>query len=296
MENSRTSRIDLSEPRSPFCAVAGEYDRKFTHQPLGVSKRRLVHEYLAPLLSPESRVLELNCGTGEDAVILSAEVASILSTDASGEMIRVAREKAEGSELPPREGNSPRFAVATIENIASGASDVVEEELATRGPFDVVFSNFDGFNCVEQHDRIAIGLLRTLRPGGHLILVFMTRHPLLEKVRDLLRGRFGRVVAGRGGESGGMVPIGSGNTIRTWFPSVRGIERAFMRAGFIPRDRRAIGLFLPPTTMNDFYGRHRRIFDLLERLERPLAGLPVLNRCGDHVLLHLVRPEMCENR
>ena len=299
MEIRATPRVEQSEPGNgtPFCAVADEYDLKFTDQPLGRRKRQLVHDYLSPLLTPKSRILELNCGTGEDAILLSTDVASILATDASEGMIRVACEKLEErrSDLPEGK-NPPRFAVATIEEIASGTSPEVEQELASGGPFDLVFSNFDGMNCIEGHDRVAMGLLRTVRPGGHLVLVFMTRHPLIEKVRDLLRGRFARVIAGRSVESGGMVPIGSGNTIRTWFPPVRAVERAFMRAGFIVRNRRAVGLFLPSTTMNDFYERHGRIFGLLERLERPLSPLPVLDRCGDHVLIHFVRPDMCERR
>lgn len=296
---NRTSPEEISESvhnsatDTPFCAVAEEYDRKFTETELGSSKRELVHDTLLPLLHPAGRLLELNCGTGEDAVRLLPHLAAILATDASGEMIRVARRKAE-VRLREDRRDSLRFAVGRIEAIAAGEVAEVEQQIATTGEFDLVFSNFDGINCVESLDPVARGLMRLVRPGGSLVLVFMSRHALIEKGRDLLRGRFARLRYGRALESGRPVRIGEEETITTWFPPVIDVERTFLRAGFVRRNRRAIGLFLPPTTMENFYERHRFLFATLGILEKPLAGLPVLDRCGDHVLLHFIRPGMCE--
>ena len=48
------------------------------------------------VLAPESKVLEFGCGTGSTAIVLAPEVQDYLATDISGEMLAIARGKAEG--------------------------------------------------------------------------------------------------------------------------------------------------------------------------------------------------------
>ena len=45
------------------------------------------------------RVLEIGCGTGEDALFLAQQGIHITATDASEEMLRITREKTENQEL-----------------------------------------------------------------------------------------------------------------------------------------------------------------------------------------------------
>lgn len=275
--------------RSPFCAVAEVYDDQFTDHPLGRKKRALVHEVLDALVRKDDRLLELACGTGEDALHLADRVRSITLTDASPGMMARAIEKFRTQAPSERQTARVDFIVATIEKVAGDESPVSD-----KAPFDLIYSNFDGLNCVASIPDVIPGLYRLLRPGGRLVVVFMTRHNLFEKMADLLRGRFRRVVKGRAVESGEEVSIGDGATIRTWFPAVREVERAFVEAGFVKVERRAIGVTLPPTTMIGRYDRHTSLFRFLERFEGMLARLPLFDRTGDHVLLHLQRPEMCD--
>src|SRR6187402_1332446 len=89
----------LSAPSSAFDRLATEYDDGFTRTILGERLRHAVWRRLDALFASGDRVLELACGTGEDAVHLGGRGVRVLATDASPEMVRVAREKAERAGL-----------------------------------------------------------------------------------------------------------------------------------------------------------------------------------------------------
>ncbi|MES1242227.1 MAG: class I SAM-dependent methyltransferase, partial [Acidobacteriota bacterium] len=82
-----------------FDRLAAEYDAGFTRTDLGTRFRRAVWSRLDALFPSGSRVLELACGTGEDAVHLGERGVRVLATDASAEMVRVAGAKVERAGL-----------------------------------------------------------------------------------------------------------------------------------------------------------------------------------------------------
>ena len=87
---------------SPFDAMAAEYDTSFTHSLIGVRMRHAVWRRLDARFQPNDHILELNCGTGEDAIHLAQRGLHILATDVSSTMLEVARAKAAQSNLTDR--------------------------------------------------------------------------------------------------------------------------------------------------------------------------------------------------
>src|SRR5215510_9420108 len=79
---------------SPFDELAAEYDRSFTRSACGATLRSMVWERLPAVFGTCQRILDIGCGTGEDAVHLARSGHSVVATDASEEMIRIARLKA----------------------------------------------------------------------------------------------------------------------------------------------------------------------------------------------------------
>jgi SAM-dependent methyltransferase len=100
-----------------------------------------------------ARVLELNCGTGVDALHLMERGVSVLATDVSQGMVDVA-------------------AARGVDAVRCGAEDIAALG-AQRGPFDGVLSNFGGLNCVADLERVASGLGSSVRPGGAVVLCVM---------------------------------------------------------------------------------------------------------------------------
>ncbi|MCS7312507.1 MAG: methyltransferase domain-containing protein [Acidobacteria bacterium] len=81
----------------PFDTVATVYDAQFTDRPLGRRLRAFVWECLERVFQPGDRVIDLGCGTGEDAVWLARRGISVTAVDASATILDVARQKAEAA-------------------------------------------------------------------------------------------------------------------------------------------------------------------------------------------------------
>jgi SAM-dependent methyltransferase len=145
---------------APFDALAADYDRCFTASVIGRRMRAAVWRRLDKAFVAGERVLELNCGTGEDAIHLGARGVRILATDGSPAMLSRARAKIEAT------GLSATIEVERlrIENLA---------DLAGLGTFDGAVSNFGGLNCVNDLPCVASRLAVLLRPGARVLLCVM---------------------------------------------------------------------------------------------------------------------------
>ena len=82
-----------------FDLLAPSYDEDFTRSPIARWLRDQTHARLDALFHAGDTVLELGCGTGEDALYLARRGVRVLATDASEEMLAAARAKAAGEPL-----------------------------------------------------------------------------------------------------------------------------------------------------------------------------------------------------
>ena len=86
---------DASAGPAAFDALASSYDDAFSKSTLGRLLRNRVWRQLDRAFAPGERVLDVGCGTGEDAVHLAERGVHVLATDASPDMIEQARRKAD---------------------------------------------------------------------------------------------------------------------------------------------------------------------------------------------------------
>ena len=71
---------------SPFDIMAETYDADFTYTTIGALQRQQVWNHLQDILkkgAPEMNILEINCGTGEDAIKLARLGHTVTATDRS---------------------------------------------------------------------------------------------------------------------------------------------------------------------------------------------------------------------
>jgi SAM-dependent methyltransferase len=255
-------------PFSAFDSLAVAYDQQFTSTTIGGMMRRAVWARCAARFIPGSRLLEMNCGTGEDALWLAHRGIDVLATDASPAMLRQAEIKLAASPAPAH----LRFRRLAWEELGG-----LEEE-----PFDGLLSNFGGLNCVEDLRFIARTLAIKLRPGAVAIVSIMGPVVPWEWCWFLARGKpsaaFRRLRRG-GARWSGMV-------IR--YPSI-----AKTRAAFAPEFRvlrvSALGALLPPPYTERWMGRLPRAVAALNSIERRFETWWPLPMLADHYVMEFER-------
>jgi len=271
----------MAAPAAPFDAAAPSYDAVFSHRTLGRLLRAVVWEHLDATFHPGNRVLDLGCGTGEDAVRLAQRGIDVLATDVSAGMLARAHEKAEGA------GVADRVHLLQL--------DLRQHPLSLpaswRGSdcIDGAFSSFGALNCLPDRRALASTLAAWVRPGGRLVLVLMGPLCAWEIGWHLIRGQprraIRRLAAGRDGT---LAHTGGGASVRVWYPTPRRL-----RAEFAPAFRHVrtvgIGVLLPPSYLAGLVERRPRTFTRLAAIERRIAGRFPWPWLADHYLMVLER-------
>jgi ubiquinone/menaquinone biosynthesis C-methylase UbiE len=123
--------LETIKSAETYWNVAAEtYEQKLTGTIVGHIRRKVVWRELDRAFGPGDFVMELNCGTGIDAVHLSLRNVHVTALDLSPKMIALARYHAQTVNPPC----TPRFEVLATESLGTFQA----------GPFDGAFSNFSG--------------------------------------------------------------------------------------------------------------------------------------------------------
>ena len=258
-----------------FNAVAADYDRTFTETPLGRLLRRRVWQKLEATFQPGQKVLELACGTGEDAVWLARHGVHVTATDTSAEMVAAARRKAQAASLDGR----ITWQHMSLQQLGAGRAPA-----PTAGShYDGAFSNFGGLNNTQQWPGVAEALGKLVRRDGIVLLVVMGPVCPWEIGWHLLRGQPRRAFRRLDGAATATV---GGTKVPVWYPSPRRLRRDFS-PWFRHLKTESLGLWLPPSYLGHLVARWPRLFAWLDGVERASAGLT--RGWGDHYIAVLER-------
>ncbi|HEY8229723.1 MAG TPA: class I SAM-dependent methyltransferase [Rhodanobacteraceae bacterium] len=257
----------LLETRHAFDSVAVDYDGPRGNNLLIQRMRGALWNAVRDEFPPKSRLLDLGCGTGIDAVEFARRGHHVTATDWSPRMVERTRSLAAHAELLSR---------IDARHVGIHQLDQIE------GEFDGIYSNLGPLNCVPDLQAAAAECARLLRPGGKLVCSVIGRICPWEIGYYMLHGRFRRawVRAARGATPVGM----NRHTIWTRYYLPREFYRAFAQH-FSLCGYRALGLFMPPPYLVDYYRRHHRWCDGLGHLDEHLGHLPLLRGMGDHFLI-----------
>jgi len=269
---SGANSVNFAAAATAFDGVAHAYDDVFTRSVIGRAQRNQVWQRLLAAFQPGDRILELNCGTGEDARFLAQRGRSVVACDASPVMIEVAEGRGK------LEAGSAGIEYRRLANEELNA-------LVGQERFDGAFSNFSGLNCVAELQPVARNLAELVKPGGRVLLCVWSRVCVTELAWFLLHGRVGKAFRRLSGKATARV---GGVTIAVSYPTVRTVQRVFA-PWFRLETRSAVGLFVPPSYVEEWASTHDKLIARLERLDRIFASLPMFRATGDHVLLEFVR-------
>jgi ubiquinone/menaquinone biosynthesis C-methylase UbiE len=252
-----------------FDRLAPSYDSDFTGSLIGRAQRNVVWKVLLKTFHPKDNILELNCGTGEDALFLARNHISVFACDASHQMISRADQRLNMS-APP---HLVTFCHLPTEDIA-GLDPAIS--------FDGAFSNFSGLNCIEDLGPVSASLAKLVKPGGHLLFCFSTRFCLVEIIYYLSQGQVNKALRRCKGHT--VAHLNDAPPLSVYYPTVRTLRRIFA-PHFKLRSRTGVGVAIPPSYLEPWAQRHPYLFRLLCRLETLFSNLPFFRTTGDHVLL-----------
>lgn len=255
-----------------FDSASTNYDATFTFSNIGKAQRKLVFKYIDPILNQDKKlsILELNCGTGEDAIHFAELGHNVTATDISEGMISIAKAKPHSKSL--------MFSTLDINTISETTFDK---------KFDLIFSNFGGFNCLskdqlESFFKKAKNLLET---KGKLIIVIMPKQCLWEQFYFMLKGDLKK--AKRRQTTEPIIANVDGVGVKTWYYNPQEIvsltETLYTRAKIKP-----IGIAIPPSYLENSFLAKKPWLSILQRIEHRLRAV-FLAKYADHFLIELIK-------
>jgi ubiquinone/menaquinone biosynthesis C-methylase UbiE len=235
-----------------FDLLAADYDRTWTNTGAGRLQRDAVWRHLLPLFDCGDRVLDLGCGTGEDASHLARFGVRVSAIDASPSMVRIAQNRGVSAE------------VGSIEGIH-----------ALDGVFDGVISNFGALNCVPDLSTLHNPLVRLIRSGGHLAICLMGRFCLGESLHFVRKLQFRKAARRWKGQT-----YAQRLDLPVYYPSANAVTQA-LTPEFRLVSRIGIGLTVPPSGIANLSPASLRIRG---EFDARIAAWPILRAMADHQL------------
>jgi SAM-dependent methyltransferase len=263
----------LVQTQLAFDAVAATYDRSNAANPILCAMRERARATFERFVPAGSRVLDLGCGPGTDAVPLARRGDTVTAIDWSPAMVEEARRQVREAGVA---------AAVRVEHLGIHQLDALAPDV-----FDAAYSNFGPLNCVPDLTAAASAIAGRVRPGGVLVASVIGRVCPWELALYGARADWSRALV-RFQRDAVAVPL-EGRTVWTRYYTPRQFARVFEAAGFRVQSLRALGLVSPPPYMDAFAKRRPALVERLQRLEDRVARWPVLRGCGDHFLIVLKR-------
>jgi ubiquinone/menaquinone biosynthesis C-methylase UbiE len=252
-----------------FSRTAEKYDRFAEDHPHQTRMRHKVYAHLTRHLAPGARILELNAGTGTDAVHLARQGFHVHATDIAPGMLKRLRDKVD------REGLRERISVQQC--------SFTELDRINGGPYDAVFSDLGGLNCIADLAPVVRSLPRVLRPGGLVTWVIMPPVCLWE-LALIFTGRL-RLALRRLAPRGTLAHL-EGLHFTVYYFSPPEVRRAF-GADYRPLEIEGLSVITPTAESKNLAKRHPSVYRALSWLDDRLSHVPPWRGWGDYFIISL---------
>jgi len=156
-----------------FSRTAKKYDAFADNHPHLTRMRNKVYAHIERFVPRDARLLELNCGTGIDAIALAKRGYIVHATDNAPGMLNQLSEKMARNDID--------------EKVTFQQCSFTELDKVQGAPFDAIFSDLGGLNCIPDLSLVVAQLPHVLRPGGLITWVLMPPVCLWE-MAEIFRG------------------------------------------------------------------------------------------------------------
>ena len=261
------SQPQLDTIAEAFSRTAEKYDTFAEDHPHQTRLRNKVYAHLTRYVPPGARILELNAGTGTDAVQLAQRGYFIHATDIAPGMLARLQAKVIRGSLQQRITVEQR-SFLSLENV-EGA------------PFDAVFSDLGGLNCIPDLTPVIKQLPAVLKPGGIVTWVLMP-HICLWEMAEVFRGHVS--LAFRRLKPGAVRAHLEGFYFDVYYFSPSEIIARF-GGNFELLAIEGLSVITPTAESKNFAKQHRQIYRLLSWLDDKLSPRWPWHGWGDFYIL-----------
>lgn len=259
-----------------FDKIADSYDGEIGQNAIFRLMRKTNLKFLKETIRPGDNVLEIGCGTGDEAIELAKSGVNVVATDISGNMLRVTEKKARGQGIKNLE----------IFNLSANNLGFLEKVYG-KYYLDGAYSSFGAFNCEPDLRIVDKQLTELIKPDGYFICSIMNKYALNEILPNLVLFRFDNAFQRL--NSPRLVPIAKNLRVKAYYYTSKEFSKFFRN--FKIEKTIGISLFVPPPYTADFMQNKKGLLEFLYSLDKQTSRLWPFNKLGDHILLKLRKIE-----
>jgi ubiquinone/menaquinone biosynthesis C-methylase UbiE len=263
------SNENLAE--AAFSLQAPVFDTLYVANPIIQYKRDRVRAHVDKYLRPGSHILELNAGTGEDAVYFAKKGYKIHATDISASMQKELQHKVKAA----------GFEQIISTEICSFNS---LQALENKGPYDLIFSNFAGLNCTGALDTVLNSFDALLKEHGMITLVIMPPFSTWELVL-VFKGQFKTAFRRFGSKKGRQAHI-EGQYFTCWYYKPSYIIKT-LKKNYEVLETEGLCTIVPPSYLEHFADKRPALFSFLKKWEERLKNSWPWKNSGDYFIISL---------
>jgi len=268
-----TIQADINEQQAEkaFSKQSGIFDELYSGNTIVNYKRERVRAHVLARLQINSSILELNSGTGEDALFFAQNGHKVHATDLSAGMQQELTRKVKNAGMQGQISNE----LCSFTKLG---------QLKNKRPYDLIFSNFAGLNCTNELDKVLASFPGLLKPDGIVTLVVLPKFCLWEALL-VFKGKF-RTAFRRFFSSRGTKAHVEGTFFKCWYynPSYI-IER--LKNEFDVVGVEGLCTIVPPSYIEGFAEKHPNAYAFLKSKEDKLKSRWPWKYIGDYYIISL---------
>ena len=234
-----------------FTRQSTHFDQLYQQNTIIQYKRKRVREHLTRYLPAQASILELNAGTGDDAIWLAQQGHSVHATDISAGMQEALTQKVRLAKLEHR-----------ITTELRSFTDL--GQLDCKGPFDCIFSNFAGLNCTGELQKVLHSFSPLLKRNGIATLVLLPKFCLWESLL-LFKGKFKTATRRLFAKNGRTARV-EGEYFKCWYYNPSFVVD-HLKDEFEVLSIEGLCAFVPPSYIEGFAEKYPRLYSRLAQLE-----------------------------
>jgi ubiquinone/menaquinone biosynthesis C-methylase UbiE len=254
-----------------FSRQSGVFDELYSGNTIISYKRNRVRNHVLQYLPHGSNILELNSGTGEDALYFAQRGFKVHATDISTGMQTELKRKARLYQMHDQISTE----VCSYTHL---------HQLNNKGPYDLIFSNFAGLNCTAELEKVLRSFTPLLKPGGLVTLVILPKFCLWETLM-LFKGKFSTAFRRFFSNRGSKAHV-EGVHFKCWYYNPSFIKK-ILKDDFDVLNIEGLCTIVPPSYIEGFAEKHPRVYEVLTRLEGKLKSTRPWRSIGDYYIISL---------